>query len=102
MTEHAIARYRERIDPRCSRDEALEALIALSLEAREIRADEIEDGRRIRKWRGRKPLRLRATTQDPEIPGALPCLLTVLPEHDGMRIPVLGDRGPGRTTPTAQ
>lgn len=101
MTEHAIARYRERIDPRCDREQALEALIALSLEAREIRADELEDGRRIRKWRGRKPLRLRATTQDSEIPGALPCLLTVLPEHDGMRIPVLGERGAGRAQPKA-
>jgi hypothetical protein len=101
VTEHAIARYRERIDPRCDREQALEALIALSLDAHLVREEQFEDGRRIRKWRGRKPLRLRATTRESEIPGALPCLLTVLPEHDGMRIPVLGDRGPGRAQPKA-
>lgn len=79
VTPHAVQRYRERIDPRATYDEALAYLIAASNRAHPVK--EIEPG--LWMWREGAPRRLRyrvSTNGD-----GLPQLVTVLTPFDGYK-----------------
>lgn len=79
VTEHAVARYIERIRPGLAEDSALRELAAMLSGSHPVK--ELEPGLWL--WRGPKPrrLRLRVDVRDPEQPR----LVTVLTAHDGMR-----------------
>lgn len=81
VTEHAVQRYIERVDPRASYEVARARLVAEAEVARPVK--EIEPGLWL--YRGSKPRRLRyrvSTRGD----GA-PQLVTVLAPFDGWRPP---------------
>lgn len=80
VTPHAVQRYRERIDPLATYDDALAYLIAASERAHPVK--EIQPGLWL--WRGPKPreLRYRVSVREP----GLPQLVTVLTPFDGYRV----------------
>lgn len=78
ITPHAVARYRERVRPNCSYEDALEDLIHESEHAHLIGYSGP-----LQQWRGARPRRLRfrvATGGDGK-----PQLVTVLPPFDGWK-----------------
>lgn len=77
-TPHAVRQFIDRCAPGLSYEQALDALIALSLEAK--RGKVLDTGATL--WRGPKPTRLRCYVQERVPPGALPQLLTVVLGHD--------------------
>lgn len=80
VTPHAVQRYRERVDPSVSYEQALGALVHLSERAHFVKRR--EDG--VECWRvGRADGHLRLRVQ-PQADG-LPQLLTVLPAFNGCR-----------------
>lgn len=80
ITPHAVARYRERIAPGLTYEQALAELIRLSLAARRCGEERSLPGAFL--WRGPRPLRLRCIVQERVPVGALPQLLTVYGGHD--------------------
>lgn len=82
ITPHAVERYRERIEPGLTYDEALGRLVALSEGAHFVREKVTVDFGRVEIWRGPKPTRLRCYVV-PGREGELDVLVTVLPTFDG-------------------
>lgn len=77
ISAHAIERYCERIDRRATREQALEAMIAMAEGAHRVKA--LASGLAL--FRGPKPRRIRMRVDERTAP---PMLVTVLAAHDGL------------------
>lgn len=86
ITPHAVARYRERICPGASYEQALRDLIAWSERAHFVRE---QNGSQL--WRGPRPGKLRFWVSFGR--HGLPQLVTVLPAHDKKGPPRLSEGG---------
>lgn len=76
-TPHAVRRFRDRIRPHLSYDQARRQLLRIAATAHPVK--ERRDGNWL--WRAAKPTRLRLVIGAGE--GPLPAIVTVLDPHDG-------------------
>lgn len=77
ITPHAVIRYQERVDRRCTKEQAFANLCECARTARLAKALPDRDGHKCEQWRGKKPAALRLTVVYSDEPGALPAVVSV-------------------------
>lgn len=77
ITPHAVARYQERVDRRCTKEEAFARIAECARSARFAKALPNKDGQRCEQWRGKKPEALRLIIVYDGDPAKLPAIVTL-------------------------